>query len=108
MGALSGFVMAEILKRCLNTYVSLAPVTSALLYNIGLLLAVHFEAKRPPFRHCQGKYSLREDRSKDQGHRSPANQLDRPHVRWPFTPLYAAVTSIFLTIGASWLRKDTK
>lgn len=25
-----------------------------------------------------------------------------------FTPLYAAVISIFVTIGASWLRKDTR
>lgn len=37
--------MAEFLNLS-YTYVALAAVTPALLYYIGLLLAVHFEAKR--------------------------------------------------------------
>lgn len=107
MGAV-GFVMAEFLNLS-YTYVALASVTPALLYYIGLLLAVHFEAKR------LGLSGISRENIpdamkviKEQGH------LVLPLISliglmfMGFTPLYAAVISIFVTIGASWLRKDTR
>ena len=107
MGAV-GFVMAEFLNLS-YTYVALASITPALLYYVGLLLAVHFEAKR------LGLSGIAKENIpnamvviKEQGH------LVLPLVSLiglmfaGFTPLYAAVISIFVTIGASWLRKDTR
>lgn len=107
MGAV-GFVMAEFLNLS-YTYVALASITPALLYYVGLLLAVHFEAKR------LGLSGIAKENIpnamvviKEQGH------LLLPLVSLiglmfaGFTPLYAAVISIFVTIGASWLRKDTR
>lgn len=107
MGAV-GFVMAEFLNLS-YTYVALAAVTPALLYYVGLLLAVHFEAKR------LGLSGIAKENIpnamkviKEQGH------LVLPLISLiglmfaGFTPLYAAVISIFVTIGASWLRKDTR
>lgn len=107
MGAV-GFVMAEFLNLS-YTYVALASVTPALLYYMGLLLAVHFEAKR------LGLSGIAKENIPDamevlkkQGH------LVLPLISliglmfWGFTPLYAAVISIFITIGASWLRPETR
>lgn len=107
MGAV-GFVMAEFLNLS-YTYVALASVTPALLYYMGLLLAVHFEAKR------LGLSGIAKENIpnamevlKKQGH------LVLPLISliglmfWGFTPLYAAVISIFITIGASWLRPETR
>ena len=100
--------MAEFLNLS-YTYVALASITPALLYYVGLLLAVHFEAKR------LGLSGIAKENIpnamvviKEQGH------LVLPLVSLiglmfaGFTPLYAAVISIFVTIGASWLRKDTR
>ena len=107
MGAV-GFVMAEFLGIS-YTKVMLAAIVPALLYYVGLLLAVHFEAMR------LGLSGLSKENIpnamkvvKEQGH------LVLPLVSLiglmfaGFTPLYAAVISIFVTIGASWLRKDTR
>ncbi len=107
MGAV-GFVMAEFLNLS-YTYVALAAITPALLYYIGLLFAVHFEAKR------LGLSGIAKENIpdamvviKEQGH------LVLPLISLiglmfaGFTPLYAAVISIFITIAASWLRKDTR
>lgn len=107
MGAV-GFVMAEFLNLS-YTYVALAAVTPALLYYIGLLLAVHFEAKRLGLSGI-AKENIPDVKIvlKEQGH------LVLPLISLiglmfaGFTPLYAAVISIFVTIGASWLRKDTR
>ena len=107
MGAV-GFVMAEFLNLS-YTKVMLAAIVPALLYYAGLLLAVHLEAKR------LGLSGLAKENIPDamlvlrrQGH------LILPLVSligmmfWGFTPLYAAVLSIFVTIAASWLRKETR
>ena len=107
MGAV-GFVMAEFLNLS-YTYVALASITPALLYYAGLLMAVHFEAKR------LGLSGIAKENIpnalvviKEQGH------LVLPLISLiglmfaGFTPLYAAVISIFVTIGASWIRKDTR
>lgn len=107
MGAV-GFVMAEFLNLS-YTYVALAAVTPALLYYFGLLMAVHFEAKR------LGLSGI----SKENIPNAMKVIREQGHLVLPlfsliglmfagFTPLYAAVISIFVTIGASWLRKDTR
>lgn len=107
MGAV-GFVMAEFLNLS-YTYVALAAVTPALLYYIGLLLAVHFEAKRLGLSGiARGNIPDALSVIKKQGH------LVLPLVSLiglmftGFTPLYAAVISIFITVAASWLRKETR
>lgn len=107
MGAV-GFVMAEFLNLS-YTYVALAAITPALLYYIGLLFAVHFEAKRLGLSGI-AKENIPDAMTviKEEGH------LVLPLISliglmfMGFTPLYAAVISIFITIGASWLRKDTR
>lgn len=100
--------MAEFLNLS-YTYVALAAVTPALLYYIGLLLAVHFEAKRLGLSGI-ARENIPDALSviKEQGH------LVLPLVSLiglmftGFTPLYAAVISIFITVAASWLRKETR
>lgn len=107
MGAV-GFVMAEFLNLS-YTAVMLAAIVPALLYYVGLLIAVHLEAKR------LGLSGLSRENIPDamvvlrkQGH------LVLPLVSligmmfYGFTPLYAAVLSIFVTVIASWLRKETR
>lgn len=107
MGAV-GFVMAEFLNLS-YTKVMLAAIVPAFLYYFGLLLAVHFEARRT------GLSGLAKENIpnaakvvKEQGH------LVLPLIALialmfgGYTPLYSAVISIFLTIAASWLRKDTR
>lgn len=107
MGAV-GFVMAEFLNLS-YTAVMLAAIVPALLYYVGLLIAVHLEAKR------LGLSGLSRENIPDamvvlrkQGH------LVLPLVSligmmfYGFTPLYAAVLSIFVTVIASWLRTETR
>ena len=90
MGAV-GFVMAEFLNLS-YTYVALASITPALLYYVGLLLAVHFEAKR------LGLSGI----AKENIPNAMVVIKEQGHLVLPL------VISIFVTIGASWLRKDTR
>lgn len=107
MGAV-GFVMAEFLN--LNyTAVMLAAILPAFLYYLGLLFAVHFEAKR------LGLSGLAKENipdamkvMKEQGHLVIPLAVLIALMFMGYTPLYSAVISIFATIGASWLRKDTR
>lgn len=107
MGAV-GFVMAEFLGIS-YTAVMLAAFVPAFLYYLGLLFSVHFEAKR------LGLTGLSKENIpdamkvlKEQGH------LVIPLVSLiglmliGYTPLFSAVISIFATIAASWVRKDTR
>ncbi len=107
MGAV-GFVMAEFLGIS-YTKVLIAAIIPALLYYLSLLFAVHFEAKR------LGLSGLSKENIpdamqvvKEQGHLViPLVALIGLMVAG-YTPLYAAVVAIFLTVAASWLRKDTR
>jgi TRAP transporter 4TM/12TM fusion protein len=107
MGAV-GFVMAEFLNLS-YTYVMLAAVVPAFLYYLGLLFAVHFEAKRLGLSGLSkenipsAKKVLRE-----QGHLVIPLVVLIALMFMGYTPLYAAVIAIFATIAASWLRKDTR
>lgn len=107
MGAV-GFVMAEFLNLS-YTKVMLAAIVPALLYYLGLLFAVHFEAKR------LGLSGL----SKENIPNAKEVLKKQGHLVLPlfsliglmfmgYTPLYAAVVSIFATVLASWLRKETR
>ncbi len=107
MGAV-GFVMAEFLGLS-YTNVMLAAIVPALLYYVGLLLAVHFEAMR------LGLSGLSKENIpnamkvvKEQGHLVIPLVMLIGLMFAGYTPLYAAVFSIFGTIAASWLRKETR
>lgn len=107
MGAV-GFVMAEFLGLS-YTWVMLAAILPAFLYYLGLLFAVHFEAKR------LGLSGLSRENIPDalevvkkQGHLALPLVVLIGLMALGYTPLFAALFAIFATIGASWLRKDTR
>lgn len=107
MGAV-GFVMAEFLGLS-YTYVMLAAIVPAFLYYLGLLLSVHFEAMR------LGLSGLSKENIpdamkviKEQGHLVIPLVLLIALMFMGYTPLYSAVISIFATVAASWLRKETR
>ncbi len=107
MGAV-GFVMAEFLN--LNyTQVMIAAILPAFLYYLGLLFAVHFEAKR------LGLSGLSKENIpdamkvlKEQGHLVIPLVALIAMMCLGYTPLYSAVFAIFATIAASWLKKETR
>ena len=107
MGAV-GFVMAEFLNLS-YTAVMLAAIIPAFLYYLGLLFAVHFEAKR------LGLSGLSKENIpdamkvlKEQGHLVIPLVVLIALMCMGYTPLYSAVIAIFATVAASWLRKDTR
>ena len=107
MGAV-GFVMAEFLNLS-YTKVMLAAIVPAFLYYLGLLMSVHFEAKR------LGLSGLSKENIpdamkviKEQGHLVIPLVVLIALMFAGYTPLYAAVIAIFATIGASWIRKETR
>ncbi len=107
MGAV-GFVMAEFLGVS-YTKVLVAAAIPAFLYYLTLLFAVHFEAKR------LGLSGLAKENIPDalevlkrQGHLIIPLVVLLTLLGFGFTPLYSAVVSIFATIAASWIRKETR
>lgn len=107
MGAV-GFVMAEFMGVSYTT-VLLAACIPAFLYYLTLLFAVHFEAKR------LGLSGLSKENIpvalnvlKTQGHLLIPLVVLLTLLSLGYTPLFAAVISIFATVAASWLRKETR
>ncbi len=107
MGAV-GFVMAEFLNLS-YTYVMIAAILPAFLYYLGLLFAVHFEAKR------LGLSGLSKENIpdavkvlKEQGHLILPLVVLIAMMCLGYTPLLSAFVAIFATVGASWLKKDTR
>ncbi len=107
MGAV-GFVMAEFMGVS-YTKVLVAAAIPAFLYYLSLLFAVHFEAKR------LGLSGLSKENIPDalevfkkQGHLLIPLVVLLVLLGIGYTPLFAAVISIFATVGASWLRKETR
>ena len=106
MGAV-GFVMAEFM--CVSyTKVMLAAAIPAFLYYLSLLYSVHLEAKR------LGLSGL----SKENIPQAGKVLRERGHLLIPlvvllalmfagYTPLFAAIIAIFVTIPVSWIRKET-
>ena len=107
MGAV-GFVMAEFMGVSYTT-VLLAAAIPAFLYYLTLLFAVHFEAKR------LGLSGLSKENIpaamnvlKTQGHLAIPLVVLLVLLGFGYTPLFAAVISIFATVLASWIRKNTR
>jgi TRAP transporter 4TM/12TM fusion protein len=107
MGAV-GFVMAEFMGVS-YTAVLLAACIPAFLYYLTLLFAVHFEAKRLGLSGLSAE-NIPNALSvlKKQGHLLLPLIVLISLLAFGFTPLFAAVISIFATIFASWLRKETR
>lgn len=107
MGAV-GFVMAEFLGVS-YTKVMIAAVIPALLYYLGLIFSVHFEARRlglsgiPKEEVPDAKQVF-----KKQGHLLAPLVVLMAMMFKGFTPLFAAVIAIFVTIAVSWLSKETR
>ena len=99
-----GFVMAEFM--CVSyTKVMLAAAIPAFLYYLSLLYSVHLEAKRLGL-------------SKENIPQAGKVLRERGHLLIPlvvllalmfagYTPLFAAIIAIFVTIPVSWIRKET-
>ena len=106
MGAV-GFVMAEFMSVS-YTRVMLAAAIPAFLYYISLLWSVHLEARRlglsglSPENIPQAAQVLRQ-----RGHLLLPLIVLLGMMFLGFTPLYAAIVSLFLTVPTSWLRKET-
>jgi TRAP transporter 4TM/12TM fusion protein len=107
MGAV-GFVMAEFMGVSYSK-VLIAACVPAFLYYITLLFAVHFEAKN------LGLSGLSKENIpnalnviKKQGHLALPLIVLIGLLSIGYTPLFAAVVSIFATILASWFRKETR
>ena len=107
MGAV-GFVMAEFMSVS-YTKVMLAAAIPAFLYYLGLLWSVHLEAKR------LGLSGLAPENIpkavevlKARGHLLLPLILLLGMMFSGYTPLYAAILAIFLTVPVSWLRKETR
>ena len=107
MGAV-GFVMAEFMSVS-YTKVMLAAAIPAFLYYLSLLWSVHLEAKR------LGLSGL----SPENIPKAADVLRERGHLLLPlilllwlmfagYTPLYAAILALFITIPVSWLRKETR
>ena len=107
MGAV-GFVMAEFMVVS-YTKVMLAAAIPAFLYYLTLIYSVHLEAKRlglsglSPENIPQAGRVLRE-----RGHLLIPLVVLMALMFMGYTPLFAAIVAIFVTIPVSWLRKDTR
>lgn len=107
MGAV-GFVMAEFMSVS-YTKVMLAAIFPAFLYYLSLLWSVHLEAKRlglsglAPENIPRAGTVLRE-----RGHLLIPLVILLAMMFMGYTPLYAAIVAIFVTIPVSWLRRETR
>lgn len=107
MGAVA-FLMAEFLGVSYSVVVMAAAVP-AVLYYFGMLMAVHFEAKKLGLKGID-KENIPNALNviKNDGHLiAPLISL-LVFMGMGYTPLFACVVSIFVTIGASYLRKHTR
>jgi TRAP transporter 4TM/12TM fusion protein len=107
MGAV-GFIMAEFLGVPYTT-VMLAAAIPAFLYYLGLLAAVHFEAKRLGLKGLDREHipaALKVIRKR--GHLVAPLALLLAIMFLGYTPLYAAAFAILASIAASWLSADTR
>ena len=107
MGAV-GFIMAEFLGLSYSKVI-LAATVPAFLYYLGLLMSVHFEARR------LGLYGV----SQEVIPRTRDVLKDGWHLMIPLvvligvmvagrSPVFAAALAIPVTVAASWIKKDTR
>ncbi len=107
MGAV-GFIMAEFLGVS-YVKVMLAAAIPAFLYYLGLLMAVHFEAKKLGLKGLSKEYipdALQVIRRR--GHLSVPLIALMALMFMGYTPLFAASVAIFATVVASWLSPETR
>lgn len=107
MGAV-GFVMAEFMAVS-YTKVLMAAAIPAFLYYLGLVYSVHLEARRlglsglAPESIPQAGKVLRE-----RGHLLIPLIVLIAMMLMGYTPLFAAIAAIVVTVPASWLHRDTR
>lgn len=107
MGA-AGFIMAEFLNASYIT-VMIAALAPAFLYYLGLIMSVHFEAKRLGLTGIPEEDipSAREVLKNGWHLMIPLIVLITVMVLGK-SPLFAATLAIPVTVASSWLRKDTR
>ncbi|MBR1583896.1 MAG: TRAP transporter permease [Spirochaetales bacterium] len=107
MGA-AGFIMAEFLNASYMT-VMIAALAPAFLYYLGLIMSVHFEAKRLGLTGIPEEDipSAREVLKNGWHLIIPLVVLITVMVLGK-SPLFAATLAIPVTVASSWLRKDTR
>jgi TRAP transporter 4TM/12TM fusion protein len=107
MGAV-GFIMAEFLGVS-YTVVLLAAIIPAFLYYAGLIMAVHFEARRLGLKGI-AKENIPDALRvlKEKGHLTLPLFTLLIIMFWGYTPLYAAIFSIIAAVVCSWFRKETR
>ncbi len=107
MGAV-GFVMAEFMSVS-YTSVMLAAAIPAFLYYLGLLWSVHLEARRLGLSGLSPENIPKAaEVLKERGHLLIPLVLLLGMMFAGYTPLYAAIMAIFITIPVSWIRKETR
>jgi len=107
MGAVA-FLMAEFVGVPYSVVLMAAIIPAALFY-FGMLMAVHFQARRAGLKGLS-KENLPKAKEimKKEGHLiAPLISL-LVFMGMGFTALFACVISIFVTIAASWIRKETR
>jgi TRAP transporter 4TM/12TM fusion protein len=107
MGAVA-FLMAEFLGVSYSV-VLLAAIVPAVLYYFGLLLAVHFQARRAGLKglspeNLPNAFAV----LKKEGYLVAPLVSLLVIMGLGFTPLFACIISIFVTIAASWIRRETR
>lgn len=107
MGAVA-FLMAEFLGVS-YAVVALAAVVPAALFYGSMLCSVHFQARRSGLKGIS-KENLPQVREvlKKNGHLLLPIVSLLGFMFMGYTPLFACVVSIFVTIAASWIRKETR
>ena len=107
MGAV-GFVMAEFMAIS-YTKVMLAAAIPAFLYYLGLLYSVHLEAKRLGLSGLAPENIPKAAKVfKESGHLLIPLVVLMGLMFMGYTPLFAAIAAIFVTIPVSWLRSSTR
>lgn len=107
MGAV-GFIMAEFLGVS-YTVVMLAAIIPAFLYYAGLIMAVHFEAKRLGLKGI-AKENIPDGLKvlKEKGYLTLPLFTLLIIMFMGYTPLYAAIFSMLAAVVCSWFRKETR
>ena len=107
MGA-AGFIMAEFLNARYTT-VMLAALVPAFLYYLGLIMSVHFEAKRLGLTGIpEEDIPSAKEVLKNGWHLMIPLVVLITVMVFGKSPLYAATLAIPVTVASSWLRKDTR
>ena len=107
MGAV-GFVMAEFMAVS-YTKVMLAAAIPAVLYYVSLLWSVHLAAKRLGLSGLSPENIPKAAQVlKARGHLLVPLVVLLALMFYGYTPLYAAIAAIFVTVPVSWLRRETR